>query len=220
PAHCRRREAVREPEEWHRWSHDRCPRPGRPGSCDASANELFDPLHDVTHVELGRVDALRILGRLHARRVALVPQTEIRCERVAADVRPLLLPAVGTDLGVGVEVDLHVGVRHDHCPDVATVDHRVSAVRARARGRMPDGPSGWGATIGTRRSISAWRMAWVTSVPAIVTVPSSSRLTGFSCARRPRAPPSSRSMERSTASQVTARYMAPVSRYRNPSRSA
>src|SRR6266540_3428260 len=78
---------------------------------------------------------------------------------------------------------------------------------------------GWRATADTTRSISAWRISSVTSCPRMRTR-SPSKEIGAASASEPSAEPSSRSTPFCSASQVSARYMAPVSRYRKPRRPA
>ncbi len=74
---------------------------------------------------LRRVDEDRVHGGLHARRVALVAQAEVGCERVGADVGALRLAAIRAHALVGGEVDLHSGAGGDDRPDVAALHHRV-----------------------------------------------------------------------------------------------
>src|SRR5215216_801966 len=99
-----------------------------PPSGDAGADELLDSIDDVFDVELRRIDPLGVLGGLHARGVTLVAKPEVGGKRVAADVGPLELPALGADVRIGVEVDLHAGVRRDDRADVAALDHGVAEV--------------------------------------------------------------------------------------------
>src|SRR5439155_19361145 len=77
----------------------------------------------------------------------------------------------------------------------------------------------WRATLETTRSIPTSRIAVLTSQPAISTW-SPSSATGFERAGSATACSSSRSTPCCCASHVTARYIAPVSRYRKPRRSA
>ncbi len=76
--------------------------------------------------ELGRVDHVGVLGRLHLGGIPLVAELQIRCEPVSALFGPLDLPP-SCPLGrVGDEVDLHLGVGADDRPDVAAFDDGVA----------------------------------------------------------------------------------------------
>ena len=68
------------------------------------------------------------------------------------------------------------GPRSRRCPD---------APSSRCRSRITSRTSWWRATTGTIRSIRDWRIAEVTSMPAMKTRPASSNVTGF-CARERR----------------------------------
>ena len=57
-----------------------------------------------------------------------------------------------------------------------------------------------------------WRIADVTSEPAMKTRPASSKVIGFCRARRPSGSPSASGSPSRIASHVSARYIAPVSR--------
>src|SRR5215218_6576558 len=111
----------------------------------AGADQLFDLADHVLHVELGGVDLNRVLRGLHARRIALVAQAQVGCERVRTDLRPLREAAAGAHRALGIEVDLHLGLRRDHGADVAALDHDIAFVRElalalphhRAHGRVP-----------------------------------------------------------------------------------
>ena len=149
------------------------------------------------------------------RGVALVAEAQVGGERVGADLGPLGGAAAGALALVGDEVDLHVGVRRDDGADVAALDHDVALVAELALalahhlahlagGARRPAPSG-------RSGLS--RIEEVTSVPAIETRPPSSKLDrvrggqgGRAVGRRRAATP------RLIASQVRARYIAPVSR--------
>ena len=65
-------------------------------------------------------------GRLHARRVALVAETQVGGERVGADAGPLGDAPLRTLVAVGDEEHLHLGVRSDDRADVAPLDHDVA----------------------------------------------------------------------------------------------
>ena len=100
-------------------------------ACDAARrclHELFDPRHDVVDLEVGRVDLLRVGGRLHPYGVTLVAQPKIGRERVATDVRALGLAASCARARVGVEVDLDLGIRRDDRADVPSLDDDVAVV--------------------------------------------------------------------------------------------
>src|SRR5581483_7193490 len=50
-------------------------------------DELFDPRDDFFHLQFGRVDLDRVLGRLHAVGIALVASAQVGREGVCADLR-------------------------------------------------------------------------------------------------------------------------------------
>ena len=85
-----------------------------------------------------------------------------------------------------------------------------SAASARWRSRRMARSGWWRATDETTRSISTVRISFVTSRPSIQIEPTST-VTGCSEARAVSAASSSRSSPRSSASHVSARYIAPVS---------
>ena len=122
--------------------------------------------------ELGRVDRVRVRGRAHLRRVALVAQAQVGRERVGAEPGPLVGAPAGPLGLVGGEEDLHVGVGTDDRADVAALHDGVpSSASARWRSRSTARTSWWRATDETTRSISTVRISLVTSRPSIVIVP-------------------------------------------------
>ncbi len=66
-----------------------------------------------------------VLGRLHSLAVELVACAQVGRERVGADVGTLRLAATRADVGIGLQVDLHLGVGRDDGADVAPLDHDV-----------------------------------------------------------------------------------------------
>ena len=109
---------------------DAADRPGDVGGvhCVVSARSRISASirgDDVVDLEVGRVDEHGVLGRLHPLAVELVARTEVGRERVRADVGALGLAAPRADVGIGLQVDLHLGVGRDDGADVAPLDHDV-----------------------------------------------------------------------------------------------
>ena len=86
---------------------------------------------------------------------------------------------------------------------------RPSAASSRCRSRITSRTCGCRATTETIRSTRARRIAAVTSLPLMKTRPSSSKVTGFSRASAPSGAPSPSGTPCWSASQVSARYIAP-----------
>src|SRR5512133_3194532 len=92
------------------------------------ANQLFDLRDHVLDVEIGGVDLVRVLSRPHPGGVALVAKAQVSGKHVRPDLGPLGQAAVGAHRAVGVQVDLHGGLRGDDGADVATLDHDVAVL--------------------------------------------------------------------------------------------
>src|SRR5262249_35800204 len=88
-------------------------RPSMASSVGALANELLDAGDNAFHLELRGVYLACVRSRLHTLGVRRIPLEQVGRERVGADLRTLRLAAAGSDLGIGGEVDLDLGVGHD-----------------------------------------------------------------------------------------------------------
>ena len=127
---------------------------------------------------------------------------------------PLRARAARARTLVGDEVDLHLGVGRDDGADVAALDHGVPlagelalALAHHVAHLLVAGDDG---TSGRSRDL---RIAAVTSLPSIETRAAASNVTGLLARERAeRGLRRSSSSPRSSASHVSARYIAPVSR--------
>ena len=156
----------------------------------------------------------RVLGRLHPGAVAVVAGAQVGGERVGADVGTLGLASLLAHAAVGDEIDLHVRVRADDRADVAPFDDRVAELGqlplalahhlAHLRVARDDGHHAVDPGLPDRRGDvaagdrDASRLVQLDPVLA----------RELARARSP----SPRSIPSCIASQVSARYMAPVSR--------
>ena len=134
-------------------------------------------------------------------------------ELVHPEPGPLGVAPSGADGRVGDEPDLHLGVGDDDDADVASLDHGVARAPELALApRITSRTSGCRATTGTAASISGSRIALVTSSPAIETAPVVAEADRIRARERLERGPSSSGTPSWSASHVSARYIAPVSR--------
>ena len=165
-------------------------------------------LSSVVSTSIASVGAVRVGG------VPLVAAAHLVGKRVDGDPVPLGVPPLGAHLRVGDEPDLEVGVRRHDDADVPSLDHRVALLAEGALAlahhlahlRVPRDDRDGGVDhrlADLRRDV----------VPGDRDAAARAELDGVLAARAPtRAGTSSRSIPRRSASQVSARYMAPVSR--------
>ena len=133
------------------------------------------------------------------------------------DLDPVALGVAprGANRRVGAEPDLQLGVRRDDLADVAALDHGVALLAELAAGARasPRAPPGAGRRSGTEESITGCRISAVTSCPAMKTLLAFAELDRVLAGELGQRGDVVRARRRAAAaSQVSARYMAPVSR--------